>query len=260
MPRGEVGFREFERRFERRRDAWRTRRKDSDDRKTYDEVFDRDNLLRIYKLFSDGVIDQIDFPISTGKEGNVFCALTSDGSQLAVKIYRTSTATFKDMAKYIVGDPRFKGISRNRRKLIMAWSSKEYRNLQRLDEAGVRVPKAVACHQNLIVMEYIGTETSPAPMMRSVSLDNPSTVAETLLGYVRTAYADAELVHGDLSEFNVLMDGDAPVVIDVGQAVLLGHPMAEELLVRDVENIARFFRRYGLSIDVEKELREIRSG
>ena len=260
MPRIEAGFREFEHKFERKRDSWRARRKDSDDRKTYDEVFDRDNLLRIYKLFSDGVIDQIDFPISTGKEGNVFCALTSDGTQLALKIYRTSTATFKDMAKYIVGDPRFKGISRNRRKLIMAWSSKEYRNLQRFDEAGVRVPKAVACHQNLVVMEYIGTKSSPAPMMRSVTLSDPATVAETLLGYVRTAYAEAELVHGDLSEFNVLMDGDEPVVIDVGQAVLLGHPMAEDLLVRDVQNIARYFRRYGLSIDVEQKLREIRSG
>lgn len=257
MHRGDVGFREFERKFERERDSWRVLRKDSDDRKTYDEVFDKVNLMRIYKLFSDGVIDQVDFPISTGKEGNVFRATTSDGKHLALKIYRTSTATFKDMAKYIVGDPRFKGISRNRRKLILAWSSKEYRNLKRLDEAGVRVPKAVACHMNLVVMEYIGTE-SPAPMMRSVQLNDPAGVAETLLGHVRRAYSDAELVHGDLSEFNVLMDGDEPVLIDVGQAVLLEHPMAEELLVRDVANIARYFRRYGLSIDAEHELREIR--
>ncbi|UCE45032.1 MAG: serine protein kinase RIO [Methanobacteriota archaeon] len=258
MPRVGVGFRDFERKFERERDVWRVRRKDSNDRKTYDEVFDKDNLMRIYKLFSDGVIDQIDFPISTGKEGNVFRALTSDGRHLALKIYRTSTATYKDMAKYIIGDPRFKGISRNRRKLIMAWSSKEYRNLQRFYEAGVRVPKAVACHKNLIVMEYIGTESSPAPMMRSVHLDAPDEVAETLLGYVRKAYADAQLVHGDLSEFNVLMDGEEPVLIDVGQSVLTGHPMAEELLMRDLGNIARYFRRYGLNIDVEQELKGIR--
>ena len=259
MPRGGVGFQEFEHRFERERDAWRTRRKDSDDRKTYDEVFDKDNLMRIYKLFSDGVIDTIDFPISTGKEGNVFRATTPDGRFLALKIFRTSTATFKDMAKYIVGDPRFKGISRNRRKLIMAWSSKEYRNLQRFDEAGVRVPKAVACHQNMIVMEYIGTESAPAPMMRNVPLEDPDATAEILLGYVGKAYREAELVHGDLSDYNVLISEDGPVLIDVGQSVLLGHPLAEQLLERDVGNIARFFRKHGLNIDVGQELRGIRS-
>ncbi len=95
-------------------------------------------------------------------------------------------------------------------------------------------------------------------MMRNVDLSDPADVAETILGYVRVAYQKAELVHGDLSEFNVLMDDDVPVLIDVGQAVLLDHPMSEELLVRDMGNIARFFRKYGVGIDVEQELREIR--
>jgi RIO kinase 1 len=94
--------------------------------------------------------------------------------------------------------------------------------------------------------------------MRAVKLDDPAGVAEIILGHVRTAYQKAELVHGDLSEFNVLMNGDEPVIIDVGQAVLLEHPLSGELLVRDMGNIARFFRKYGVSIDVEHELREIR--
>ena len=69
----------------------------------------------------------------------------------------------------------------------------------------------------------------------------------------------AELVHGDLSEFNVLMDDDGePVVIDVAQGVLLKHPLAEELLERDVNNMARFFRKYGVSIDTGTVLGEIR--
>ncbi len=258
MPRIDDGFRGFERRIEREVDSWRVRRKDSDDKKTYDEVFDKKNLLRIYKLFSDGVIDTIEFPISTGKEGNVFRALTSGGVFLAVKIYRTSTATFRDMAKYIQGDPRFKGISANRRNLIMAWSAKEFRNLHRFTEAKIRVPRPVACHENIVVMEYIGTETSPAPMMKNVVLDDPEHLANTLLEYVRRGYQDAELVHGDLSEYNVLMDGEDPVIIDVGQSVLIKHPLAEELLVRDITNVARFFSKHGLDIDVEQQLREIR--
>ena len=258
MPSDRQGFREFERKLEAERDSWRIRRKDSDDRKTYDEVFDKENLMRIYKLFSDGVIDQVDFPISTGKEGNVFRAIAPGGESLALKIYRTSTATFKEMAKYVLGDPRFKGVTRNRRKLIMAWASKEFRNLQRFEDAGVRVPSPVTCHKNLVVMEYIGTEISPAPLMRSVRLQDPEGMARKLMDYVRVAYQEAALVHGDLSEFNVLMDGDEPVIIDVGQSVLLAHPLAEELLVRDVGNMARYFRKYGVSIDVDRELKEIR--
>jgi len=234
------------------------RRKDDDDRKSYDEVFDKENLLRIYKLFTDDVIDTLDFPISTGKEGNVFRATTPDGTLVAVKIYRTRTATFRDMAKYVQGDPRFKGVTTNKRKLRLAWAAKELANLQRFADAGVRVPRPIARRDNIIVMEYIGTEESAAPEMRHVVLEDPGGVAETLIGYVKLAYRKADLVHGDLSEFNVLMDGQEPVVIDVAQGVLLKHPLAEELLQRDVENMARFFRKYGVSIDTKAVLGEIR--
>ncbi len=213
--------------------------------------------MRVYKLFSDGVIDQFEFPISTGKEGIVFSATTPDKGRVAVKIYRTSTASFKDMAKYVQGDPRFKGITTNRRKLILAWAAKEYRNLQRLQEAGVRVPRPIAHHQNIVVMEYIGTEEGPAPEMREADIQDPTSVADKILGYMKLAYQKAELVHGDLSEYNILMLGQEPVVIDVGQTVLLDHPLAGEFLVRDMKNLARFFRRHGVTIDIEKELKEI---
>lgn len=245
-------------RFEQKIDKWRIRRKDADDRKSYDEVFDKKNLMRIYKLFVDGVIEQLDFPISTGKEGNVFRATTPSKGFAAVKIYRTSTATFRDMAKYVQGDPRFKGITTNRGRLIMAWAQKEYRNLERLTEVGVRVPRPIARRDNVIVMEYIGDEVEPAKEMRDVRLEDPEVVARKLLDYVRLAYQKAELVHGDLSEFNVLMKGSEPVIIDVGQAVLLDHPLAQELLVRDLTNMARFFKKYGVLVDVKKELEEIR--
>jgi RIO kinase 1 len=244
--------------FEREIDKWRIRRKDSDERKSYDEVFDRQNLMRVYKLFSDGVIDRLDFPISTGKEGNVFRASNAKGELLAVKIYRTSTSTFRDMAKYVHGDPRFGGVVSNKRKLILSWAHKEFWNLQLLHKAGVRVPKPVARHQNIIVMEYIGDQVEPARELRNVRLADPEAVARKILGYMRLAYKKAKLVHGDISEFNVLMLGPEPVIIDVGQAVMLGHPHAEEWLERDVRNVARYFRKYGLDIDVVKELKEIR--
>jgi len=244
--------------FEREIDKWRTRRKDSNERKSYDEVFDQQNLMRIYKLFSDGVVDQFDFPISTGKEGNVFRASTKSGELLAVKIYRTSTGTFSDMYNYIAGDQRFKGIPKNRRRLIFAWALKEFLNLGLFRKAGVRVPSPVAHHANILVMEYIGDADEPARQLRNVVLDDPERICRKILDYVRLGYQKAKLVHCDLSEFNVLMLAGEPVLIDVGQGVLTSHPNAHEWLERDVANVARYFKKYGIKIDVAEELKGIR--
>ena len=245
--------------FEREIDAWRMRKKDSSERKSYDEVFNQQNLMRIYKLFSDGVIDRFDFPISTGKEGNVFRASTLKGEHLAVKIYRTATSTFGEMAKYIQGDPRFFRVkTKNKNRLIMIWAEKEYLNLDLFYRVGVRVPKPVAYHANIIVMEYIGSDKEPARQLRNVTLDDPEAIARKILNYVKLGYQKANIVHSDLSEFNVLMLDGEPVLIDVGQAVLKEHPFAEEWLERDVSNVARYFRRYKVDIDVKAELKVIR--
>lgn len=245
-------------RFEREIDNWRVRRKDTNDRKSYDEVFDRQNVMRIYKLFTDGVIDRLDFPISTGKEGNVFRATTAKNELVAVKIYRTSTSTFGDMAKYVQGDPRFRGLTGRKRKLIYAWANKEFMNLKLFENAGVRVPRPIMHVANIVIMEYIGDEVAPAKEMRNVRLNDPEIVARKILNYVRLAYQKVELVHSDLSEFNVLMLNEEPVIIDVGQAVILGHPQAEEWLERDVKNVVRFFKKYNVKLDATEELKEIR--
>jgi len=244
--------------FERKIDKWRTRKKDSSERKSYDEVFDRQNLMIIYKLLSDGVFDRLDFPISTGKEGNVFRASTKDNKLVAVKVYRTATSTFGDMAKYVQGDPRFAGLMSRKRKLIYAWANKEYLNLWAFHNAGVRVPEPIAQRQNVVVMEYIGDEVEPAREMRSVILQDPERVAKKILRYIKLGYRKARLVHADISEFNVLMFHNEPVIIDVGQSVLLDHPNSQEWLERDVRNVARYFRKYDLNIDVKKELEGIR--
>src|SRR2546425_786324 len=85
-------------------DALRTREKDSETRKTYDEVFDHAALLTIADLITDGVISTLDYPVSTGKEANVFHATGPDGRAKAVKIYRIANATFRNIAVYIDGD------------------------------------------------------------------------------------------------------------------------------------------------------------
>ena len=115
------------------------------DRKTQDEVFDKSTLHALEKLISDRVIDILDFPISTGKEGNVFRGVTPDKKLVALKIYRTNTATFKHISEYIIGDPRFNSIGKSKRALIFAWTKKEFKNLERLARINVEAPKPWDC-------------------------------------------------------------------------------------------------------------------
>src|SRR5205809_96840 len=167
-------------------DALRTKQKDSATRKTYDQVFDQAALLTIASLISDGVISTLDYPVSTGKEANVFHATDAAGRAKALKIYRINTATFRNIALYIEGDPRFKRVKRATKPTIFAWAQKEYKNLVRTGDAGARVPIPERVLDNVVVMEYIGDETQPAPSLREVSLASPASayrgVGRPLLG------------------------------------------------------------------------------
>lgn len=227
------------------------------DRKTQDEVFDKSTLLTIGKLISDKVIDIIDFPISTGKEGNVFRAVTPKKSLVAVKIFRTSTSTFKHISEYIFGDPRFKSLHKTRHDIVYAWTKKEFRNLELLEKIGVRAPKPITFSNNVLVMSYIGEKRKPAPILKEVIVDNPKEIFDTILDYISKMYKKARLVHGDVSAFNVLIYRKKPYLIDVGQGVLLDHPNSHEFLRRDIANIVNYFRKYGIRADENKIYKKI---
>lgn len=239
-------------------DAWRMREKDADQRKTYDEVFDQQTLLSLYKLISDGILDTVDYPVATGKEGNVFKATSSEG-HAALKIYRVATSTFKNISKYILGDPRFKGLRGSHREVIYTWASKEYKNLQRMHSNGVRVPRPIECHNNLLLMDYIGDETMPAPMLKDVEISSPRKLFKDVLSNMKRIN-EAGLVHGDLSEFNILIWDGRAVIIDVGQGVTIDHPLAEEWFRRDMRNMTRYFNRVGLKVTEEALEKKVRGG
>lgn len=220
------------------------------DRKTLDEVFDKSVLHTLEKLISDGYIEILDFPISTGKEGNVFRGVTLDKKFVAVKIYRTSNTTFKHISKYILGDPRFVSIHNSRRDIIYSWTKKEFKNLKKLEEVGVRAPKPIVYMKNILIMQYIGTMEKPAPMLKDFILKNPKKVFDELIYFITKMYKKAELVHSDLSPFNILMYKNKPYLIDLGQGVLLEHPNALEFLKRDVLNLVTFFKKkYNIKAD-----------
>lgn len=225
--------------------------------KTEAEVFDLRTMKTLSKLISDRYLDTLDFCVSTGKEANVFRGTTPDGDAVAVKIYRVNTSSFRSHMDYLWGDPRFDPGGLSKREVIELWAQKEFQNLSRFQDAGCRVPEPITVRNNVVLMEFIGEGQHIAPLLKDIELPDPQGVFNTLIGFVRSAWRKANLVHGDLSQFNVLALEDEVIVIDVAQAVTRDHPRGEELLRRDVENIAKYFRKLGAETDPEAILADL---
>lgn len=223
--------------------------KSTEDLKISEGVFDKDTLFTLYWFVNKGIFEILYGIVSTGKEANVYWAKDEKGKEYAVKIYRAATSDFKKtMQIYIHGDPRFKHVKRTMRSLIVAWAEKEYKNLRRAYEAGVRVPKPVAVRKNVLVMEFIGKNGVPAPIMRENPPEDPEKIFNILLNYVKRLYKFANLVHGDLSEYNVLLWDENPILIDMAQSVVLNHPLSQEFLMRDLKNLLKYFGNLGVDV------------
>jgi RIO kinase 1 len=230
-------------------DEFRMRIKDADQFKVEASVFDDATFAALYKLVQDGYIEAFGGPLSTGKEANVYEALggSEEAESVAVKIYRINASDFRDMREYLTGDPRFEEIRGDKKAVVLAWVRKEYANLRRAMAAGVRVPVPIAVERNVLVMEYIGTEAGRGRRLNEVHVENPETAYEVVREYMRRLY-DAGLIHGDLSEYNVVFHEGQLVIIDLGQAVTIHHPNSREFLERDCENVANFFARQGVDV------------
>lgn len=224
--------------------------KDSDMFEIVEEVFDSITLDLVYRLHSKRVIRELKGVVSAGKEARVYWAKGWDGSDLAVKIYLVETTDFrKSIRRYIEGDPRFERIPEgNLRKLIYEWAKKEFRNLKRMYESGVRVPRPVTFLGNIVVMQFIGEDGYRAPLLieavDELDVEELKAIYLDLREQIKLIVCKAELVHADLSEYNVMIWDEKPWIIDVSQAVDLSHPKAMEFLERDIANIHRFFSDY----------------
>ncbi|MGB0611877.1 MAG: serine protein kinase RIO [Poseidonia sp.] len=227
------------------------------DRRVFDQVFDRLTLMALYKLMKTGVIDTLDFPVARGKEAHVFHGTSLSGEAVAVKIFHTSNAVFKNLIQYIEGDPRFTGLRRKHRDLVEVWVRKEYRNLNRLARWGLNVPMPRGVHKNVLIMDYVGTATSPSPKLRDVQIDAPQIVYDDLLEFLAIAWQKANLVHGDFSPYNILWHDGRALIIDVGQAVVDSHPKAQEFLVRDVTRLVEWGQKNGLEVTLEEALYDV---
>jgi len=228
-----------------------------DERKLLDEVFDERTLKALHKLMNEGLFQILDFPIATGKEASVFVAVGKKGEEYAVKIYRVANATFNSIRRYIQDDPRFRLVGHDKRSVIYTWAMKEFKNLTRMHRAGASVPRPVRFYENILVMDYlhVGENHDPAPPLKVAKGYDAEAVFEHLKKDVRTIVAKARLVHGDVSEYNVLMVEETPYIIDASQGVVLDHKASREYLMRDATNLSKFFARKGVEADA-KELYE----
>lgn len=237
-------------------DEFRMRIKDSSQRAVFGDVFDDATLMALYELAKKGYIDAMGGSVSTGKEANVFHAISKEYGEVAVKIFMMSTANFNAMKDYILGDPRFMGIRHTRKDIILAWARKEFKNLKRAQEAGVRVPEPYVVKRNILLMEFIGNDGVAMPQLKDVIMtqDDAQRIFNKIVEYMSLLYGKAKLIHADLSEYNILVDMNdmSPVIIDMGQSVTTDHVNAETFLIRDVNNVARFFKKLDIRINEEE--------
>jgi len=222
-----------------------------DDRATSEQVLDPRTRLILFKLLANGFISEIDGCLSTGKEANVYYAkgIGADGNQqeYAVKIFKTSILVFKDRDKYVSGEYRFRNgyCKSNPRKMVKTWAEKEMRNLKRLQSAGIRCPVPHLLKQHVLIMDFLGKDGWCAPRLKEalLTMDQLEECYRVLCIDMRRMYHVCNLVHGDLSEYNILWHEERPIIIDVSQSVEHGHPFASEFLRKDVSNVTEFFSK-----------------
>lgn len=224
--------------------------KDEHTREIFAQVFDKATLNTVYEIARRKYFSEIEFVISTGKEGNVFRCKSGNGFY-AMKIYKIETSNFKHMMEYIEGDQRFKAVRKDKLEIVKAWTKKEYRNLEDLTKIKVRVPLPITSNRNCLLMEFIGTNGEAAPRAKEKPFTNMNKAYETICEYL-AKMIKAKLIHSDLSEYNILNNNEELVIIDVGQMVTTEHPKAKEFYTRDITNLSKWFNKNGVDTSYEK--------
>lgn len=218
---------------------------------------DEPTRLILFKLINNGVLEDINGVISTGKESVVLHA-NGDTSfpdypvpkECAIKVFKTTLNEFKTRDKYIEADYRFKDrfSKQNPRKIVHLWAEKEMHNMVRLQKIGLNCPQMVSLKKHVLLMSFIGKDNKPAPKLRDVILkpEKWQSVYNEVVDAMHKMYNVGHLIHADLSEYNILWWENKCWFIDVSQSVQPDHPHGLEFLLRDCHNVANFFEKKGV--------------
>jgi RIO kinase 1 len=249
--------------------------KDKSDRATSEQVLDPRTRMILLQMINRGVVSEISGCLSTGKEANVYGAVSISAATAenpepqplhrAIKVYKTSILVFKDRDRYVTGEHRFRaGYNKSsNRAMVKVWAEKEMRNLKRLYAAKIPCPEPVYLRLHVLVMGFLGDKKGwPAPRLRDVELPGSAEEVEgqwrtlyiQLLGLMQKMYKVCKLVHADLSEYNILYHEKKLFIIDVSQSVEHDHPRSLEFLRMDIKNISDFFQRKGVQVLSEQTI------
>ena len=224
---------------------------------------------RLEPLLEDGLIDGVVRQLMSGKEAMVFVVHCGDDIRCA-KVYKEANKrSFRQAVDYTENRKTknsrqaramAKGTKYGREMQEAAWQSAEVDALYRLAAAGVRVPTPYNFHEGVLLMELVAdADGNAAPRLNDVSLSEAEALAHhhSLIREVVRMLC-AGVIHGDLSEFNILIDADGPVIIDLPQAVdAAGNNHAQTMLARDVNNLKTYFSQYAPALSTTQYAKEI---
>ena len=215
-------------------------------------------------FLADGLISDVLYPIKSGKEATVYCCRAGRQLELdlvAAKVYKPRAfRSFRNDSVYqegrVILDRRARRAAAKRTDFgtqvqSALWTNREWEVIETLHGAGADVPRPLARSAGAILLEFVGDADSAAPVLKEVALTScdAESLFDRLLDNIQLWLA-YDVVHADLSAYNVLMWDGAPVVIDFPQACdPRFNSNAFRLLLRDLDNLARFFARFGVHRD-----------
>jgi RIO kinase 1 len=211
---------------------------------------------RLQPLVEEGLIDEVLRQLMSGKEATVYVVRSGEEIRCA-KVYKeASQRSFRQAASYQEGRKvknsrqaraMEKGTRYGRKMQEEVWQNAEVDALYKLAAAGVRVPKPYICFEGVLLMDLItDAEGHAAPRLNDVALDETAALRyHAQLLHQVVLMLCAGMIHGDLSEFNILLDADGPVIIDLPQAIdAASNTEAALMLERDVNNLATYFSQF----------------